>query len=175
MCNVIWKMQDNCKTWVKSIHDFTIHRRFSKANLALFFWCACVYTHGKYIILTIRLRQWRICPQSGRPGFNPWVGEIPWRRKWQPLQYSCLEKPHLHRSLAGYSSRGRRESDMTERPSTQHTYLQWSPFCIFQLACCFPHCRTHTAQKPPCRDMIEGLEPIFLLLGSSVAPAFSYC
>ena len=23
----------------------------------------------------------RICPQFGRPGFNPWVGKIPWRRK----------------------------------------------------------------------------------------------
>ena len=28
---------------------------------------------------------------AGRPRFNPWVGEIPWRRGWQPLQYSCLE------------------------------------------------------------------------------------
>ena len=26
-------------------------------------------------------------------GFNPWVGKIPWRRKWQPLHYSCLENP----------------------------------------------------------------------------------
>ena len=25
--------------------------------------------------------------------FNPWVGKIPWRREWQPLQYSCLENP----------------------------------------------------------------------------------
>ena len=23
----------------------------------------------------------------------PWVGKIPWRRAWQPLQYSCLENP----------------------------------------------------------------------------------
>ena len=22
---------------------------------------------------------------------DPWVGKVPWRRKWQPLQYSCLE------------------------------------------------------------------------------------
>ena len=21
----------------------------------------------------------------GRPGFNPWVNKIPWRRKWQPI------------------------------------------------------------------------------------------
>ena len=25
--------------------------------------------------------------------FDSWVGKIPWSRKWQPLQYSCLENP----------------------------------------------------------------------------------
>ena len=25
--------------------------------------------------------------------FDPWVGKILWRRKWQPLQYSRLENP----------------------------------------------------------------------------------
>ena len=39
------------------------------------------------------LRWSRICLQCGRPRFNPWVGTISWRRKWQPLQYSCLENP----------------------------------------------------------------------------------
>ena len=31
-----------------------------------------------------RLRGLSICLQCGRPVFNPWVGKIPWRRKWQP-------------------------------------------------------------------------------------------
>ena len=26
----------------------------------------------------------RVCPQCRRPGFDPWVGKIPCRRKWQP-------------------------------------------------------------------------------------------
>ena len=30
---------------------------------------------------------------AGRPGFSPWLGKMPWRRKWQPAQYSCLENP----------------------------------------------------------------------------------
>ena len=34
-----------------------------------------------------------ICLQCGRPGFDPWVGMIPWRWKCNPLQYSCLENP----------------------------------------------------------------------------------
>ena len=24
----------------------------------------------------------KVCLQCGRPGFSPWVGKIPWRRKW---------------------------------------------------------------------------------------------
>ena len=30
------------------------------------------------------LRWWRICLQCGRPGFNPWVGRIPWRGERLP-------------------------------------------------------------------------------------------
>ena len=29
-------------------------------------------------------------------GLIPGSGKIPWRRKWHPLQYSCLENP-MHR------------------------------------------------------------------------------
>ena len=47
-----------------------------------------------------------------RHGFNPWVGKIPWRRAWQPtLVFLPGDSP---RSLAGYSPRGHKESDMTE-------------------------------------------------------------
>ena len=42
-----------------------------------------------------------------------WVGKIPWRRKWQPLQHSCLENPHGQRSLAGYSPWGHKAWDTT--------------------------------------------------------------
>ena len=31
------------------------------------------------------------CRRHERLRFEPWVGKIPWRRAWQPLQYSCLE------------------------------------------------------------------------------------
>ena len=33
------------------------------------------------------------CRRQKRCGFHPWVGKIPWRRKCQPLQCSCLENP----------------------------------------------------------------------------------
>ena len=41
--------------------------------------------------------------------------EIPWRKEWHPLQYSCLENPHGQKSLAGYSPWGPKESNMYER------------------------------------------------------------
>ena len=39
------------------------------------------------------LRWQRICLQCRSPGFNSWVGKIPWRREWFSLQYSYLENP----------------------------------------------------------------------------------
>ena len=37
-----------------------------------------------------------------RWGFSPWIGKIPWRRKWQPIPVFLPEKkkPHGQRSLA---------------------------------------------------------------------------
>ena len=45
---------------------------------------------------------------------------ISWRRKWQPTPVFLPGKSHGQRSLAGYSPRGRKESDTTERLSTAH-------------------------------------------------------
>ncbi|CAI9179473.1 unnamed protein product [Rangifer tarandus platyrhynchus] len=46
--------------------------------------------------------------QCGTPRFNPWVGKILWRRKWQPIPVFLPEESHGQRSLAAYSSWGRR-------------------------------------------------------------------
>ena len=48
------------------------------------------------------------------PGFSPWAGKIPWRRKWQPTPVFLPGEFHGQRSLVGYSPRGRKELDMTE-------------------------------------------------------------
>ena len=54
--------------------------------------------------------------RSRRHEFNPWVGKIqkiPWRRKWQPTAVFLPGESHGQRSLVGYSSWGRKESDRT--------------------------------------------------------------
>ena len=38
-------------------------------------------------------QQQRICLPIRRCQFNPWVGNIPWKRKGNPFQYSCLGNP----------------------------------------------------------------------------------
>ena len=38
--------------------------------------------------------------------FDPWVGKIPWRRKWQPTPVFLPGESHGQRSLAGYCLRG---------------------------------------------------------------------
>ena len=48
--------------------------------------------------------------QCRRPAFSPWVGKIPWRRKWQSTPVFLPEKSHGQRSLAGYSLWGHKES-----------------------------------------------------------------
>ena len=50
----------------------------------------------------------QVVKQCGRPGFNPWVRKIPWRRKWQPTPVFLPGKFHGWRSLVGYSPWGRR-------------------------------------------------------------------
>ena len=50
-----------------------------------------------------------------KPGFDPWVGMIPWRREWQPTPVSLPGESHGQRSLAGYSPWGCKKLDTTER------------------------------------------------------------
>ena len=40
--------------------------------------------------------------QYRRPGFDPWVRKIPWRRKWLPIPVILPGKSHEQRNLAGY-------------------------------------------------------------------------
>ena len=43
----------------------------------------------------------RILPQCGRPGFNPWVGKIPWRRERLPTLVFWPREFHGMYSLWG--------------------------------------------------------------------------
>ena len=101
-----------------------------------------------------QVAQWeRVCLQYRRlrrHGFNPWVGKIPWRRKWQPTPVFLPRESHEQRSLAGYSPRGRKKMDMTEWQSREYSVVQHSLLCFQQCL------------KP------QALEPEFLSVSLSI-------
>ena len=62
---------------------------------------------------------------SRRSRFDPRLGKISWRRKWQPTPVFLPGKSHGQRSLEGYSPWGLKESDTTERLNHHHhSHLQ---------------------------------------------------
>ena len=73
----------------------------------------CRWSSGKESIC-----QYRKC------AFDPWIGKIVCRRKWQPTPISLPGESHGQRSLEGYSPWGRKQVDTTERLSTY--WMQWS-------------------------------------------------
>ena len=52
--------------------------------------------------------------QCRRCRFDPWIGKMPWKKKWQPTPVLLPGKFHGERNLVGYSPWGYKESDMTE-------------------------------------------------------------
>ena len=54
-----------------------------------------------------------LCRRHKRHGFDPVVGKITGRRKWQRTPVFLPGKSHGQRSMVDYSSLGNRESDMT--------------------------------------------------------------
>ena len=63
------------------------------------------------------------CRRHKRHRFDPWVGMIPWRRKWQPTPVSLPGKSHGQRSLVGYGPWGRRVGH-----DWAHTHTDWNPY-----------------------------------------------
>ena len=82
------------------------------------------------------------CRSCKKPRFDPWVGKIPWRRKWQPTPASLPGESHGRRSLVGYSAWGHQGSDITE--ATQH-------------ACCPKPAPVQTTSRP---EVGVGIVPI---------------
>ena len=62
------------------------------------------------------------CRRRKGPRFDPWVGKIPWRRKWQPIPVFLPGESHGERNLDCYTPWGGKELDTTKR-THRHTYM----------------------------------------------------
>ena len=83
------------------------------------------------------LSEQRICLQSRRHRrlrFNPWVGNISWRRKRQPTSVFLPEKSHGQRRLVDCSPKVHKDLGPTEWLSLQFIFIpygilfQWTEF-----------------------------------------------
>ena len=68
-----------------------------------------------------------------RSGFNPWFGQIPWRREWLPIPVFLTGEFHRERSLVGYSPWGCKKLDTTEHLSTHSVIVSDERLNIFPL------------------------------------------
>ena len=70
----------------------------------------------KYFLIAFLVAQTeRICLQYRRAGFDPLLGKILRRRKWQPTLVFLPGELHGQRSLVGNNPWDHKESDMTEQ------------------------------------------------------------
>ena len=78
--------------------------------------------------------------QLRRCGFNPWVGKIPWRRKWQPTPVFLPGKSHGQGSLVGYSPQGHKRvrHDLVTKQQPVSSTRRHMDF--FFLGCSFKKC-----------------------------------
>ena len=54
------------------------------------------------------------CRRHKRRGFNPWVGRIPWRKKWEPTPVFCLENSMNRGAWQAMVHGVAKKSDMTQ-------------------------------------------------------------
>ena len=74
-------------------------------------------------------------PAVRRWMFNPWVGKIPWKRKWQPTSVFLPGKSHGQRNLVGYSPWGRKRviHDLATKPPPPLNNRTPSGWCAVDL------------------------------------------
>ena len=104
------------------------------------FWSFAYLLWTNVCLDPLPILNWVICPygvslvaqckeswKCRRCGFNLWVRKIPWRRKWQLIQYSCLGNP-IGRGAWWTTLHG-----VTKELNT--TEQQWQQFVLISLSC----------------------------------------
>ena len=117
ICQKIPKPQQWPQDWKRSVF-IPIPKKGNTKECSNYRTIALIsHTSGERSLVAQRSKR---LPGMWRPGFDPWVGKIPWRRKWQPTPLLLPGESHGGRSLVGYSPWGRKESDTTERITLPH-------------------------------------------------------
>ena len=100
--------------------------------------------------------------------FDPWVGKIPWNRKWQPALIFLPGKSHGQRSLAVYSPWDHKESDTTEQLSTHNYSIPPCGWIAGYQIQCLPHREGNSQISFPNLSFLRLLPFQFMVLSRSV-------
>ena len=84
--------------WTSSLQNYEIINAFCFKQI-IFLWQPCYY-------LPWWISDRESACQCRSPRLDPWVGKLPWRRKWQPTPVFLPGKSDGQRSLVGCSSWG---------------------------------------------------------------------
>jgi len=114
-------------------------------NISQIIKCNCIWQSSLYLGFpgdtsskesTYQSRRCKICR------LDPWVGKIPWRRKWLCTPVFLPGESHAQKSLVGYSLWGHKESDMTEHSTAPLNLIKHlAPKYFSNFSCPFiSHC-----------------------------------
>ena len=94
-------------------------------------------------------------------GFNPRVGKILRRKKWQPTPVLLPGKFHLQRRLVGYSPQGCKESDETEHASMHRRTLDVKGGGLGDKFCSqWTHCLRNSAIRKHLKHLLSSPLPL---------------
>ena len=120
----------------------TLFQGYRGVSLLLILFIHLFHTHNDIFLMSRVLPKWCSgnestcqCRRCKSCGYNPWVGKIPCRRKWQPTPAFLPGKFHGQRSLVGYSPWGVKESDMTEHSTAEYWHLMKFNLWMFHGQC----------------------------------------
>ena len=104
-----------------------------------------------------------------RCGFDPWVGKIPQKKKWQSTTVFLPGESHGQKCLVGYSPWGHKESDTTE--VTSHSHIWFIMLCnVFWIARWFSCVCVCVCQRGNFSVVSDSLQPHGLYPSTLLCP-----
>ena len=111
VCGIFLDQGLNCAPWTdRQIPNHWATREALQFISKYYIFFSCYHKWNHFLKLIFKLlvlraslgaQMVKICLQCRKPGFDPWVGKIPWRMEWLPTPMCFPGEFHGQRSLAG--------------------------------------------------------------------------